>query len=148
QETCAEQGFQELAGDLERIERAGNGLLHLVNQVLDFSKGDAGRIELHAETFDARQTIQDVVAIAGPQAVRNRNRLEVHAGETPVVMHTDEGRFRQSLLNLVANACKFTEDGEVHVTLAREQAGAEEWIAVSVRDTGIGISPEQQSRLF
>lgn len=148
QETCGERGFEELAVDLERIERAGAVLLHMVNQVLDFSKAEAERVKLNPETFDARQTIQDVVASVGPQASRNRNRVNVRAGDSPVEIYTDQMRFRQSLLNLVANACKFTEDGEVGVELIRERASGRDWISVSVKDTGIGISPEQQASLF
>ena len=149
QETCGERGFTEFAGDLQRIERAGNVLLHMVNQVLDFSKAEADRIQLHAETFDACQTIQDVVASAVSPAHSNRNRLDVPAQSGPVEIHTDQMRFRQSLLNLVANACKFTEDGEIlRRTRAASGTEGEDWVAVHVKDTGIGIGPEQQARLF
>ncbi len=148
QETCAERAIEGLTDDLQRIERAGSNLLQIVNQVLDFSKAEADRIRLHLESFDARRTIQDVVAEAGPLARRNRNRVTIVDVESPVDMHTDELRFHQSLLNLVANACKFTQDGEVTVALERERNRGRDWIAVHVRDTGIGISPDQQSRLF
>ncbi len=148
QETCSERGFEGLTVDLERIERAGTMLLQMVNQVLDFSKAEADCMRLFPETFDARQTIQEVVNSVAPQAVRNRNRLNVETGAGPVEIHTDQMRFRQSLLNLVANACKFTEDGEIRVELTRHQNGGEDWVAVGVKDTGIGISPEQQARLF
>jgi len=148
QETCADRGLQDFAADLEHIERAGTVLLHMVNQVLDFSKAEADQMTLYPETFDARQSIQDVVATLGPQAARNRNRVHVGTGQGPVEIHTDQTRFRQSLLNLVANACKFTENGEIKVDLTHHQVGGQEWIAISVQDTGIGISPEQQARLF
>jgi signal transduction histidine kinase len=148
QETCAERGIDGLSGDLQRIERSGGVLLQMVNQVLDYSKAEAERIELYPETFDAGQTVADVVAEVGPQALRNRNRLIVESPERPVEVYSDQMRFRQSLLNLLANACKFTEGGEVLVQLARERQGEQDWIAVSVKDTGIGITEEQKPKLF
>jgi signal transduction histidine kinase len=148
QEECGEREIDGLTTDLQRIERSGNLLLQLVNQVLDFSKAESDRIELHREIFDARKTIEDVMESVAPQAARNRTRLATHAPVQAVEMYTDETRFRQSLLNLVANACKFTEGGEVTVELTPEDEGGSEWVTVSVRDTGIGISPEQQSKLF
>jgi signal transduction histidine kinase len=147
QEVCEERAIGGLNTDLAKIERAGEMLLELINQVLDFSKAEAGKIELRAESFDVREVIADVLASVGPLAARNRNRISVHA-DGEALAHTDLLRFRQSLLNLVANACKFTESGEVSVDVLRERGAAGGWIAVSVKDTGIGMSPEQQRRLF
>ncbi|HWD00806.1 MAG TPA: HAMP domain-containing sensor histidine kinase [Candidatus Sulfopaludibacter sp.] len=148
QETCVDRGLDDMGMDLRRIEKAGAMLLHMVTQVLDFSKAEADRMRLHPETFDVGQTIHDVVENVRPQAASNRNRVHINAGDQPIEVRTDLVRFRQSLLNLVANACKFTKDGEVHVELTREQAEDRDWIAVSVKDTGIGLSPEQQAKLF
>jgi signal transduction histidine kinase len=148
QETCEERGIEGMDTDLKRIERAGTNLLHMVTQILDFSKVEADRMQLCPETFDVPHAIHDVVADVGPQAAKNRNKLFVETGDVPFEAHTDLTRFRQSLLNLVANACKFTEDGEVRVQLMREQVAGDDWIAVSVKDTGIGLSPSQQGRLF
>jgi signal transduction histidine kinase len=148
QELCQERRIEGLTTDLQRIERSGNLLLHMVNQVLDFSKAEAERIELYNETFDARAVIEDAVESVAPQAARNRNRLSARIPDAAVPVHCDITRFRQSLLNLVANACKFTEGGEVTVELSRERTAGGDWVAVSVRDTGIGISPEQQRKLF
>ena len=148
QETCQDRAIEGLTPDLEKIERAGGMLLELVNQVLEYSRAEAERVELHAEAFDARAVVEEVVSSLAPQARRNRNRLEVSGQERPFPVATDLLRFRQSLLNLVANACKFTEGGEVRVELRREPPPWEDWLAVSVRDTGIGISAEQQGRLF
>ncbi|MBZ5727315.1 MAG: HAMP domain-containing histidine kinase [Acidobacteriia bacterium] len=147
QEVCAERALEGLTSDLAKIERAGGMLLDLVNQVLDFSKAEAGRIELHPETFDVHAVIQDVMATVGPQALQNRNRLFIRTGG-PVEIHADLTRFRQSLLNLVANACKFTTDGDVSVEARRERSGPQDWVVVAVQDTGIGIGPEQRARLF
>jgi signal transduction histidine kinase len=120
----------------------------LVTQVLDFSKAEAGKIELQPETFDIRSAIQDVIATVGPLATKNRNRVSVRTDPDIQEIHTDLTRFRQSLLNLVANACKFTENGEVSVEVSRTNSTSPEWIELSVVDTGIGISPEDQTKLF
>jgi signal transduction histidine kinase len=91
--------------------------------------------------------IDEVVATVEPLATKNRNRLTVQAGAGETEIQSDPARFRQSLMNLVANACKFTSDGEVTIQVEREP-GPEEWMLVHVKDTGIGISPEQQAKLF
>jgi signal transduction histidine kinase len=148
QEVCQDRGIEGLAEDLNRIERAGEMLLHLVNQVLDFSKVEAGRIDLYPETFLVPPVIQDVIATVAPLAEKNRNRLTVSAAPEATEIHADLVRFRQSLLNLVANACKFTQDGEVSVEASRERLGTLDCVLVSVKDTGIGIPPEQQGKLF
>jgi signal transduction histidine kinase len=148
QETCREGNFDDVLADLAKIERSGAMLLDLVNQVLDLSKVEAGRIELCLETFDVRAVLRDVLAAVEPLATKNRNRLTTHAAEDAVEVHTDLTRFRQSLLNLVANACKFTRDGNVWVDIRHEQVDTAAWLVVRVKDTGIGITPEQQSRLF
>jgi len=116
--------------------------------VLDFSKIEAGKIELDPETFDVRAVIDDVLKAVAPLASRNGNHLFARAGEDAAEVYADRTRFRQSLLNLVANACKFTSDGDVSVEARRVHAGRTEWLVVSVKDTGIGIAPEQQARLF
>jgi signal transduction histidine kinase len=148
QEICQDRAIGGLAPDLEKIERSGVMLLQMVNQVLEYSRTEAERVQLCAETFDARAAAEEVISSVAPQAAKNRNRMSVAGEPGPFAISTDPLRFRQSLLNLVANACKFTEGGEVSVELRREPAPWEEWIAVSVRDTGIGISAAQQARLF
>jgi len=148
QENCREENFRDVLADLVKIERAGGMLLDLVNQVLDFSKIEASRIELCPETFDVRSVLRDVVAAVEPLSVKNGNRLTTHAADDAVHVHADLTRFRQSLLNLVANACKFTSGGDVWVDVRRERVDTASWLAVSVKDTGIGITAEQQSRLF
>jgi signal transduction histidine kinase len=92
--------------------------------------------------------IQDVIATEAPLAEKNRNRLTVSTAPDATEIYADMGRFRQSLLNLVANACKFTQDGEVSVEVSREPSGPPECVLVSVKDTGIGIPREQQGKLF
>jgi signal transduction histidine kinase len=148
QETFQGSDAEGLLRDLMRIERAGNMLLGMVNQVLDFSKSEAGRILLHPETFEVGAVVRDVAATVEPLALQNGNRLTIDITENAVEVYTDVTRFRQSLLNLVANACKFTRDGEVTVAVRRGHAEAAGWLVVNVLDTGIGISPEQQANLF
>jgi signal transduction histidine kinase len=148
QETCRDSSPDELARDLRRIERSGEMLLQLVNQVLDFSKAEANEIVLHAETFAIDEVLNDIVDTVRPMAARNGNRLTTETGPDDGELHTDLTRFRQSLLNLVANACKFTQNGEVSVAVRREHSQPVDWLVVNVRDTGIGIGAEQQAKLF
>ncbi|HEV2445273.1 MAG TPA: ATP-binding protein, partial [Candidatus Sulfopaludibacter sp.] len=148
QEVCQDRKIEGLGGDLQRIERAGTLLLGMVNQVLDFSKAEAERIELYLETFDARAVVEDVRAAVALQAARNHNRLSVRVPGKAVRVHADITRFRQSVMNLAANACKFTEEGEVVLELSRQEEQGQRWVAVSVRDTGIGISAQQQQKIF
>jgi signal transduction histidine kinase len=148
QEICQDRGIEGLTPDLERIERSGAILLQLVNQVLDYSKAEAEQIQLQPEPFDVRSVVEDVVSSVGPQVVKRNNRLKVSGETGPFPVSTDLLRFRQSLLNLVANACKFTEGGDISVELRREPSQWGDWVAVSIRDTGIGISADQQDRIF
>jgi signal transduction histidine kinase len=148
QETCEERGIEDVAPDLAKIERAGSILLHLVNQVLDYSRAEAGKVEIHPEAFDFRSAIQDVLAAVGPQAAHNSNRISVTDRAVTGEIHTDLTRFRQSLLNLVANACKFTENGEIAVEVSSEGHAPADWLVLRVKDTGIGINAKQQEKIF
>lgn len=148
QEICQERGIEGVVPDLSKIERAGGMLLHLVNQVLDYSRAEAGKIEINPETFDFRVVIRDVLATVGPQAARNHNRISVSDHTAAGEIYTDLTRFRQSLMNLVANACKFTENGEIAVEVASEEHAPADWLVLRVKDTGIGLSQEQQEKLF
>ena len=147
QETCQERRLEDIGQDLQRIESAADILLETVNSILDYSKAEAGKLEIVPESFDVRQVVDGVLATVAPLAARNRNRVSLQVeGNTRI--YSDVTRFRQSLMNLVANACKFTRDGEVDVRVWSEPAPEPATLAVSVRDTGIGMTPEQQSRLF
>jgi signal transduction histidine kinase len=148
QETCHDHAIQGLTRDLGRIERSGEMLLQMVNQVLDFSKAEANELVLHPETFDVDGVLRDIVDTVEPMASRNGNLLTTEVGCRDGEVHTDLTRFRQSLLNLVTNACKFTQNGEVSVAVRRERSEPVDWLVVNVKDTGIGISPEQQAKLF
>jgi signal transduction histidine kinase len=148
QETCQDHGIEGLTRDLHRIERAGEMVLQIVNQVLDFSKAEANELALNPEAFDVDDVLREIVDTVEPLAARNGNRLTTEVGAHDGAVHTDLTRFRQSLLNLVANACKFTRNGDVRVAVRREPGEPVDWLVVNVQDTGIGIAPEQQARLF
>ena len=149
QEEVEDTGQTEHAADLQKIQTAGRHLLSLINDILDLSKIEAGKMELHLETFDLAPMIQDVLTTAAPLAGKNGNELKVSIPESPGSMHADLTKVRQMLLNLLSNACKFTRNGQVTLTVARERdAGGREMVAFTVADSGIGMSPGQMERLF
>ena len=133
---------------LERILRAAHHLLELINDILDLSKIEAGRMDLHLETFAIEPLVADVATTIGPVAAKNGNQLVVNCPPDIGEMHADPTRLRQTLLNLMSNAGKFTERGRVTIDVARREAGGREEITIAVGDTGIGMSSEQLGRLF
>jgi signal transduction histidine kinase len=133
--------------DLKKIEKAGRHLLSLINDVLDLSKIEAGRMELHIEPVEVDSLVHDVAATVAPMARRNGNQLVVRSGYTGVVQ-LDTLKFRQSLLNLLSNACKFTENGTVELAVERRTELGKDWLDWRIRDTGIGIAPEEMRKLF
>ncbi|MHC4392291.1 MAG: sensor histidine kinase [Planctomycetota bacterium] len=156
-EVADERGLQEFSDDLGRIRAAGHQLLEMINSVLEVSKIESGRMELHLEGFDVEQVVRGVLDTIRPQAEKAGNTLIVNLGYDLGSMVADRIKVWQSLLNLVSNACKFTSDGTIEVQVHRyleTEAGPggapreRSWIAFQVRDTGIGISPEQLDRLF
>jgi adenylate cyclase len=129
------------------VNRAGTHLLGLINQVLDLSKIEAGKLELNPQTVQLAPLIDEVVGTARQLAEQNRNRLAVDAPGDLGMLTVDPMRLRQILLNLLSNACKFTKQGEVTLK-ARRVADGRDWIEVAVADSGIGMTPEQQAKLF
>jgi adenylate cyclase len=111
------------------------------------SKIEAGKLELNPQTVELKPLIDEVVGTARQLAEQNRNRLVVEAQENLGALTVDPMRLRQILLNLLSNACKFTKQGEVKLR-ARKVANGRDWIELSVCDTGIGMTPEQQAKLF
>ena len=149
QEEVEDQGHSEHTSDLQKIQTAGRHLLSLINDILDLSKIEAGKMQLHLETFELGAMISDVLTTAAPLAKRNQNRLHLISPDNPGSMHADLTKVRQMLLNLLSNACKFTNGGEVSLTVSRESnAEGLEMVAFTVADSGIGMSPEQMGRLF
>ena len=144
---AARFGTEKALDPLKRVHNAGIHLLGLINQVLDLSKIEAGKLELNPQTVELAPLIDEVVGTAGQLAGQNKNRLTVEVQENLGTLTVDPMRLRQILLNLLSNACKFTKDGEVKLRASRVSNGRH-WVELSVSDTGIGMTPEQQAKLF
>ncbi|HSC28896.1 MAG TPA: response regulator, partial [Vicinamibacterales bacterium] len=144
QEEVEELGQAGLVPDLQKIRSAGKHLLALINDVLDLSKIEAGRMELYLETFDVAAMVDEVLTTVAPLVAKNGNRVVVEVDPAIGAMRADLTRSRQVLFNLLSNACKFTERGTITVS-ARADAG---WVEFEIADTGIGMTPAQQARLF
>jgi PAS domain S-box-containing protein len=134
--------------DMQKIHAAGKHLLALINDILDLSKLEAGKTDLYIEEFDVEKMVQEVTALIEPLLAKNGNQLKVVIDPGMGAMKADLTKVRQILFNLLSNACKFTSQGIVAVETSRWQKSAERWVRFQVRDSGIGISPEQMGRLF
>jgi len=137
-------GRGEQIADLQKISAAGKHLLAMVNDILDISKIEAGKMALHIETVDLDKLIDEVEATGRPLAAKNTNSFIVERGKNLGVMRADATKLRQAVFNLLSNAAKFTQNGTI--TLSAKRVG--EWVDIAVIDTGIGISHEQQQALF
>ena len=144
---AARFGTEKAQEPLQRVNRAGTHLLGLINQVLDLSKIEAGKLELNPQTVQLTPLIEEVIGTTRQLAEQNKNRLILDAQENLGALTVDPLRLRQILLNLLSNACKFTKEGEVKLRASRVRNGRH-WIELSVSDTGIGLTPEQQAKLF
>lgn len=141
-------GYPDMIEDLNKIHLAGNHLLALINDVLDLSKIEAGKMRLYLETFSIEEVINDVVTTLMPLVEKNANKIVVETASDAGAMHADLTKVRQTLFNLLSNAAKFTEHGTITLTTARQHADDGDWIYFEVKDNGIGISNEQMIRLF
>jgi signal transduction histidine kinase len=139
---------EDFIPDLTKIHGAGKHLLNLIDQVLDISKIEAGRMELYLETFDIAETISHIVATVRPLITKSNSQIEVICDDRIGFMHSDLTKLKQNILNLLSNACKFCERGTITFTINRYQIEKKDWIRFSVRDTGIGLSGEQIQKLF
>jgi PAS domain S-box-containing protein len=148
QEEAADQGTESFIPDLQKIHAAGKHLLALINDVLDLSKIEAGKMELFLERFDIATTVEDVRMTIEPLVRQNNNQLRLSVAPDIGTMHADLVKVRQMLLNLLSNACKFTSDGTVTLRVTRERTAAGDGISFTVSDSGIGMTPEQLTRLF
>jgi signal transduction histidine kinase len=133
---------------LDRVLGAGRHLLALINDILDLSKIEAGRMELHLESFAVASLISDVVKTIEPLAAKNANQVTVLCDAAIGTMHADQMRLRQALLNLMSNANKFTERGTITIDAHQRQQNGRDWITLAVTDTGIGMTAEQIGKLF
>jgi len=148
QEEVAENGQEELVPDLVKIHSSGKHLLGLINDILDLSKIEAGKMTLHAEPFDLATLVRDVASTIQPMIEKNGNSLAVVGASDLGEMHSDVTRVRQVLLNLLSNAAKFTAKGTVALTAGSFTREGAPWVRFAVRDSGIGMTPDQIRRLF
>jgi CheY-like chemotaxis protein/nitrogen-specific signal transduction histidine kinase len=148
EEETRDSGKVENIQDLKKIQAAGKHLLALINDVLDLSKIEAGKMGLHLETFDVAQVIEEMVTTLQPAAAKNVNSIKVHLAENVSVMRADITKIRQILYNLLSNACKFTDHGTVSLNVEQIKVADRNWIQFRVSDTGIGISAKQKENLF
>jgi two-component system, NtrC family, sensor kinase len=145
--SAAKFGTEKAAEPLRRVNAAGTHLLGLINEVLDLSKIEAGKLELNPEPVNLGGLIDEVIGTAGQLAEKNKNRLVADAADNLGPLTTDPMRLKQILLNLLSNACKFTKEGEVALRV-RKVADGSDWVELAVADNGIGLTAEQQARLF
>ena len=148
EEESRESGKAENVQDLKKIQAAGKHLLSLINDVLDLSKIEAGKMGLHLETFDVSQVIDEMVTTLQPAAAKNANSIHVQLAENVRAMRADITKTRQILYNLLSNACKFTDHGRIAVDVDQIKVEERDWIQFRVSDTGIGISAKQKENLF
>jgi signal transduction histidine kinase/DNA-binding response OmpR family regulator len=147
-EDARELGRDDEIDPLERTLRAARHLLALINDILDLSKVEAGKMELHPEAFGVAALIDEVAATIAPLAAKNDNRLRIETAPDLGTLWADPMRVRQALLNLMSNAMKFTTSGLITLEAARHREAGAERITIAVTDTGIGMTPEQTARLF
>ncbi len=144
QEEVKDLGEEQLVPDLEKIQTAGKHLLSLINDILDLSKIEAGKMELYLESVDLASLLKEVGSTIAPLVEKNGNRLQIEAPADPGTMRADVTRLRQVLFNLLSNASKFTRSGTI--TLSLTARGTD--VVFRIRDTGIGMTPEQLGKLF
>ncbi len=165
QEETEELGYDELTPDLDKIRTSGRHLLSLINDILDISKIEAGRMDLYLETFDIAALIEEVADTAAPLIEKNHNTLNLHQISNIGTMHGDITKVRQILLNLLSNAAKFTKNGTITLTATREQISGDshearqennppssiptkEFLVFNCTDTGIGMNPDELQHIF
>ena len=147
-EEAEDEGLDDMLDDLKKINDSGKHLLGLINDILDLSKIEAGKLELFISDFDVDAVITVLKSVGEPLASKNGNTLVINASDDIGKMNSDETRLRQCLLNLMSNACKFTEGGTVSLSAQSLMVNGEEWLSFEVSDTGIGMSAEQLDKVF
>ncbi len=147
-EDAADAGNDTTAEDLRKILGAARHLLGLINDVLDLSKIEAGKMQLYLETFDLQTLVSEVATTIAPLVEKRNNTLTVNCAASIGSMYGDATKIRQTLLNLLSNASKFTENGQIELRIDREIAENQVWVAMHVKDSGIGMDADQLGRLF
>jgi two-component system sensor histidine kinase RpfC len=148
EEECRAQGREEQLTDLHNIHQAGTHLLGLINEVLDLSKIEQGRMEVVWEEVDLRQLIADISAVIDPLAAKNANELLVNMEGNIPTLRTDPIKLWQVLFNLLGNACKFTHNGNIVLDVRLAEDGHQRWIVIQVSDNGVGIEADKLDSIF
>lgn len=154
QEDCQLKGYGELIEDLETIRTEGNNLLSLINNLLDFSKVEAGKFSLYVESFEVSVLLKELVRTVEPLMQKKGNQFKLESDIPFSIMKSDRTKLRQVLLNLLGNAAKFTEDGMIILSVGPLEASPPDlaiqadWVRFQIQDTGIGMTPEQLQRVF
>jgi signal transduction histidine kinase/CheY-like chemotaxis protein len=148
EEETRESGKSDSVQDLRKIQSAGKHLLSLINDVLDLSKIEAGKMGLHLENFDVAPLIDEMATTLQPAAAKNGNTIRLYVAKSLGAMHADITKVRQILFNLLSNACKFTDHGTISVDVDENKFQGRDWIRFRVSDTGIGITAKQKENLF
>ena len=149
QEEAMERQLEgQFGADLEKINGAGRHLLALINDILDLSKIEAGKMELFLESFDLTKMIEEVASTIRPMVQKNANTLRIQRTPDLGMMHTDQIKVRQALFNLLSNAVKFTHEGNISLEAIRKNVDGRDYVLFRVTDTGIGLNPEQIVKLF
>ena len=147
-EDAQDMGFETAIEDLEKIMASGRHLLSLINDVLDLSKIEAGKMEVYTETFALKPLLEEVATTVVPLVSKNGNELVLSIDLDEDEIETDKTKLRQNLFNLLSNAAKFTENGKIELSVSRAQKKGAEYYRFVVRDEGIGMTPEQSGKLF
>jgi signal transduction histidine kinase len=148
QEDAALLGLEEIEDDLKKIHQSGRHLLNLINDILDMSKIEAGKLELHYDDFNVPMLVWDTSTTIQPLLTQNNNRLNIDCDLQLGDIRADMTRLRQILLNILSNACKFTKSGEINIKVYRQSFAQHKYFCFAISDTGIGISPENMQKLF
>ena len=147
-EEAEDLGQEDFIPDLEKIRSAGKHLLALINDVLDLSKIEAGKLELDLETFEITRVIREVATTVRPLVDKNDNSLEIDLPGDIGSMYADEIKLRQVLFNLLSNACKFTEGGTIRLAVTRQDGEDGDWLDFRVDDDGVGMNDAELGRIF
>jgi signal transduction histidine kinase len=148
EEDAIEHKATVLTSDIKNIRYAGHHLLELINEILDLSKIEAGRMGLHIEDFELAPVVDDVITTIKPLVEKNNNKIVLQIGEQLGQIRSDATKVRQILFNLTSNACKFTENGSISINVQRATLEDENFVKIDIKDTGIGMTPVQIAQIF
>lgn len=148
EEDAADYGYEEITPDLQKIQSAGSHLLDLINNILDLSKIEAGRMEIYTESFSVVHLVEEVQYTVQPLIEKNGNVIEIDIINDLGTMTSDHTKVRQTIINLMSNAAKFTENGTITLAVQRATDANQDWLRFAIRDTGIGMATEQLQEIF